>query len=105
MIYLLLSIVRTLSTPNLMLTLINTAYYGVTQFFPGVVVILLRLKVRPMAVGLGIVFGQVSAIAMYVVQPDFAGVNLGLVSLAINLVVLFAVNWMLPRPVAQIKTA
>ena len=104
-IYLLLSIVMTLSTPNLMLTLINTAYYGVTQFFPGVVVILFRLKVRPMAVGLGIVFGQVSAIAMYVVQPDFAGVNLGLVSLAIKLVVLFAVNWMLPRPVAQIKTA
>ena len=36
-IYLLISIVMTLLTPNLMLTLINTAYYGVTQFFPGVI--------------------------------------------------------------------
>ena len=104
-IYLLLSIVMTLLTPNLMLSLINTAYYGVTQFFPGVIVILFKLRVHPMAVALGILCGQVSAIAMYFMQPDFGGFNLGLVSLAVNLAVVLIINLMMPRPVSRVEIA
>ncbi len=104
-IYLMMSIVMTLFTPNLMLTLINTAYYGVTQFFPGMLVILFKRKVRPAAVAMGILVGQVSAIVMYVVQPDFGGFNLGLISLAANVAVMFALHVALPRPVVRLGMA
>lgn len=104
-IYLLLSIVMTLLTPNLMLTLINTAYYGVTQFFPGVVVILFKLRVRSMAVALGILCGQVLAIAMYFMQPDFGGFNIGLVSLAANLMVMLIANLLMSRSVSRAEIA
>jgi SSS family solute:Na+ symporter len=91
-LYLLVSIVMTLLTPNLMLTLINTTYYGVTQFFPGVVVILFALRVRPSAIASGMLTGQVLAIILYVLQIDLGGFNLGLVCLGVNLLVLTAVN-------------
>jgi solute:Na+ symporter, SSS family len=92
-IYLLVSIVMTLLTPNLMLTLINTTYYGVTQFFPGVIVILLRLKVRPVAIALGILIGQILAVLFYTWQIDLGGFNLGLVCLTVNVAVAAAVNY------------
>jgi solute:Na+ symporter, SSS family len=91
-IYLVLSIVMTLLTPNLMLTLINTTYYGVTQFFPGVMVILFGLRVRPAAIGAGMLTGQLLAIALYVTQADFGGFNIGLLCLALNVVVATVVN-------------
>lgn len=102
-IYLVLSIAMTLATPNLMLTLINTTYYGVTQFFPGVLVILFSLKVRPLAIALGIVAGQALAIVLYVQQADFGGINLGLISLGVNLLVTALVNYA-PR-LARVQAA
>nr|WP_311526878.1 sodium:solute symporter family protein [uncultured Ralstonia sp.] len=92
-LYLLLSIVMTMLTPNLMLTLVNTTYYGVTQFFPGVMAILFSLKVRPLAIALGILCGQALAIALYISHADFGGINLGLISLAVNLTVAAAVHY------------
>jgi SSS family solute:Na+ symporter len=91
-LYLLISIVMTLLTPNLMLTLINTTYYGVTQFFPGVMIILFGLRVRPAAIAAGMLTGQVLAIILYVLQIDLGGFNLGLLCLGVNLLVLTAVN-------------
>jgi len=92
-IYLLVSIVMTLLTPNLMLTLINTTYYGVTQFFPGVIVILFQLRVRPAAIAIGILTGQILAIILYTEQVDLGGFNLGLICLAVNIAVATAVNF------------
>ncbi|MFX1765796.1 sodium:solute symporter family protein [Paraburkholderia sp. A1RI-2L] len=91
-IYLLVSIVMTLSTPNLMLTLVNTTLYGVTQFFPGVLIVLLSLRVRAGAVALGILVGQVLAIILYVRQVDLGGFNLGLLCLAVNVLVMVSAN-------------
>ncbi|CAB3738066.1 sodium:solute symporter family protein [Paraburkholderia rhynchosiae] len=91
-LYLLISIVMTLLTPNLMLTLINTTYYGVTQFFPGVMIILFGLRVRPAAIAAGMLTGQILAIILYVLQIDLGGFNLGLLCLGVNLLVLTAVN-------------
>jgi len=96
--YLIVSVVTTILTPNLMLTLINTAYYGITQFMPGMVLLVTRRRVRPAAVGAGIVAGQVSAMVCYTQHVDFGGINLGLVCLAINLAVL-GVCHLLLRPV------
>ncbi|GAB3626639.1 sodium:solute symporter [Pandoraea terrae] len=86
--YLLVSIVTTMLTPNLMLTLVNTTYYGVTQFVPGMVILLLQRRVRPAAVAAGIIAGQGLAIWCYTRHVDFGGFNLGLVCLAVNLAVL-----------------
>ncbi|WP_179403847.1 sodium:solute symporter family protein [Burkholderia guangdongensis] len=91
-VYLAISIVMTLLTPNLMLTLINTTLYGVTQFFPGVLVILLSLRVRAVAVALGILTGQVLAIILYTCQTDLGGFNLGLLCLVVNVAVMIGVN-------------
>jgi len=97
-IYLIVSIVMTLLTPNLMLTLINTTYYGITQFFPGVIAILFGLRVRPAAIAAGILTGQILAIVLYVLQVDLGGLNLGLACLAVNVAVLAVVHLAMKRP-------
>jgi SSS family solute:Na+ symporter len=91
-LYLLVSIVMTLSLPNLMLTLVNTTLYGVTQFFPGVLIILLSLRVRASAVALGILAGQALAIDLYVRGVDLGGFNLGLLCLGVNVLVMLISN-------------
>ncbi|AKJ68089.1 sodium:solute symporter [Pandoraea thiooxydans] len=91
-IYLLVSIVMTLLTPKLMLTLINTAYYGITQFFPGMMVILFGLRVKPVAIALGILTGQIMAVALYLHHIDLGGLNLGLVCLVANIAVASVAN-------------
>ncbi len=97
-VYLLASIIMTLAAPNLMLTLINTTYYGITQFLPGVLAILFGWRVRPAAIGAGIVFGQASAIALYLAPPDLHGFNLGLLCLGANAVVVVATDRLGFRP-------
>jgi len=91
-VYLVVSILMTLTAPNLMLTLINTTYYGVTQFLPGILVILFSLRVRPGAVVMGILTGQIMAIVLYVLKVDLGGINLGLPCLVANVVVMLALN-------------
>jgi SSS family solute:Na+ symporter len=95
--YLLVSIATTLLTPNLMLLLINLTYYGVTQFLPGMLILLAGRQVRPGAVAAGIVCGQGLAIVCYVLHIGFGGINLGLVCLAVNVLVVF-VGHILLRP-------
>ncbi|WP_179404200.1 sodium:solute symporter family protein [Burkholderia guangdongensis] len=95
--YLILSIVTTLLTPNLMLSLINTTYYGVTQFLPGVLILLAQRRVRPAAVAAGIVSGQALAMILYLNHVDFGGINLGLVCLVVNVLVVAIVH-LLMRP-------
>jgi SSS family solute:Na+ symporter len=95
--YLIVSITTTLLTPNLMLSLINTTYYGITQFLPGMLILLARRRVRPAAVAAGIVCGQGLAIVCYALHVDFGGINLGLVCLAINVLVVCVVHVVL-RP-------
>ena len=94
-LYLLGSIVLTLLTPNLMLTLINMAYYGVTQFLPGVIAVVFRLRVRAAAVAAGVLAGQGLALVLYFKSPDLGGVNLGLICLVVNVVVMSMLNLLL----------
>ena len=94
-LYLVASIAMTLPTPNLMLTLNNVAYYGITQFFPGALIALLGWKVRPMAVATGILTGQALAVALYAQQADLGGINLGLVCLVANAIVTAGLNQLL----------
>ncbi|WP_353889439.1 hypothetical protein [uncultured Paraburkholderia sp.] len=82
----------TLLTPNLMLTLSNITYYGITQFFPGVITIVFGLRFRGFAVVSGMLAGQVLVAALYFASPDLGGFNLWLISLIANAVVLFVVQ-------------
>jgi solute:Na+ symporter, SSS family len=103
-LYLLLSIGMTLATPNLMLTLINMTYYGVTQFFPGVIAIVFGLRVSARAIASGLLAGQALAIVLYVLKVDLAGLNLGLVCLAANVLVIAATNFSAGRSEVHART-
>jgi SSS family solute:Na+ symporter len=96
-IYLITSIALSLTGTNLMLALINTAYYGVTQFFPGVMVISFKLKVKSSAVAAGIVTGQILAVILYLKGVDPGSFNLGLICLAANVIVISAINLLITR--------
>lgn len=99
-LYLALSIVMTLFSSNLMVTIVNTAYFGVTQFFPGVLIIVLGLRIRGAAVAAGLVTGQVLAIAMYLAHTTFDGINVGFVALLANCVVIGLLHLVLGSRVA-----
>jgi solute:Na+ symporter, SSS family len=89
-VYLAVSIVMTSATPTLMLTLINLTYFGVGQFFPGLIAVLFSLRIRPTAVTAGILAGDGLAIAFYLHGVSLGGVNPGLLCLAVNLVTVAA---------------
>lgn len=87
-IYLVLSMVLALVTPSLMLTLINTAYYGVTQFFPGVMAIIFFRRASPVAIMAGIIIADVTAIALYALHIHLGGWNIGCLCLLLNIAII-----------------
>ncbi|MHB1630331.1 MAG: sodium:solute symporter family protein [Bacilli bacterium] len=91
-VYLLVSMALTLGAPTLMLTLINTAYYGFTQLFPGFIAVFFSRKVTPTGVAAGLLTGEVAVLVLYLSQANFYGVNPGLVALALNFIVMYAVS-------------
>ena len=82
--YLAVSIVLTLTLPSLMLHLINTAYYGFSQFFPGIVAILFFRRVNPYAIMAGIIVADVLAIVLDVTGVYLADINIGMICLVLN---------------------
>ncbi len=107
-IYLLISILLTVLTPTLMLNLINTAYYGFTQFFPGLMALLFWRKATPIGVGAGLVAGDLAALAMYFAHLQPWGLNLGLVALVVNIILTAGVSLATPgerTPLVALKAA
>lgn len=88
--YLFASMVLTLVTPNLMLTLINTAYYGFTQFFPALIAVVFLRNINPIALGVGILVGQASAVYADIAGLHVGGINIGLICLCLNIIVVAA---------------
>lgn len=88
-IFLLASMALTLLTPNLMLVLINTAYFGFTQFFPSIFAVLFLRNVNPVALAIGMLVGQGAAIYADYAGLAFGGVNIGLVCLCLNVLIVF----------------
>jgi SSS family solute:Na+ symporter len=73
--------------------LLLIGYSGVTQFFPGVVLALGPRRPAALAVGAGIAGGiAVVATAAALGAPTFAGLNVGLAALVVNVGVVFGVN-------------
>ena len=105
-VYLALSIIATLLTPSLMLTLVNTAYFGITQFFPGIIAIIFFRRANPIAIMAGILCADVLAILFYLEKASLGGLNIGFVCLLINVAIIIVGSALLPNkraltPVAQ----
>jgi SSS family solute:Na+ symporter len=104
-VYLIISIVLTVASPSLMLTLINTAYYGITQFFPGILGMIFSRRITATGTAVGIVVGDVAALVLYLANVDLYGINLGLICLALNFVVTFGWSYLFPQREALLPVA
>ena len=107
-VYLIAGVLLTILAPTLMLALINTAYYGFTQFLPAWLGIFFVRQFTAVGVAAGIVAGDVAVLVLYGLGfANVAGINIGLVALLINFVVTFVVSSLTknPRPVTPIATA
>jgi SSS family solute:Na+ symporter len=95
--FLVLAAVLTLTASTLMLTVLNLVYNLLAQVVPGWLAVLFARRVRASAVATGMVVGVVSAIALYASGvTKIGGVNAGLVSLGLNLLIVF--GWSLLSP-------
>lgn len=105
-LYLLLSIAGAATSSQLMVTINNLYYFGMTQFLPGMLGILLLRRLRPFAIIAGILAGDVVAIALYEFAIPLGGVNPGFIGLAVNVAIVFATLYLSPgqdrRPIASI---
>ncbi len=100
--YLAMSILLTLVAPTLMVNLINTAYYGFSQFFPGVFAILFARRVNPNAILAGIVVADVLALSLNAAGASLGHVNIGFVCLACNAAIVVVGSKLFPRGVAYV---
>ena len=93
--YLVISLVLTLQLPSLLLTLVNTSYYGVTQALIVFLAMIFGWKVRPSALALGVIVGDVLVLAMFLVQESATtspwwvthGLNIGFLAFLGNVAV------------------
>lgn len=69
--------------------MLNLTYMLLAQVVPGWFAVLYSRRTSAGAVGAGTVTGIVVAVALYALAPDVGGINTGLVSLVVNLLVTF----------------
>lgn len=92
LVYLLLSMLLTVSFPSLMLNLINTAYFGFGQILPGILAILFSKRATAAGISAGIITGVVVALSLHFGQISIFSINNGLVALFFNITVTVVVS-------------
>lgn len=95
-LYLLLSIAGAATSSELMVTINNLYYFGVTQVLPGMLGILFLRRMRPAAIIAGLLAGDGIAIAIYEFAIPVGGLNAGFIGLMVNLLIVFAALRFLP---------
>ncbi|VVE58683.1 sodium:solute symporter [Pandoraea anapnoica] len=80
-----------IATP-VMIRLVNITYVGATQFVPTVAVALLGIRVLPTALISGVVCSLAFAVTGVALNWTFAGVNIGAISLGLNVAVVCALH-------------
>ncbi len=89
--YLLLSIAGAATSSQLLVTINNLFYFGITQSLPGMLGILFARRIRPSAIIAGILAGDLVAIAIFEFGIPVSGINPGFLGLVVNsAIVLFA---------------
>jgi SSS family solute:Na+ symporter len=87
---LLLSIAGAATSSQLLITINNLFYFGITQSLPGMLGILFIRRMRASAIIAGIIVGDVLAITLYAFAVPTYGVNAGFVGLVVNAAIVFA---------------
>ncbi len=87
--YLLLSIAGAATSSQLLVTINNFFYFGITQSLPGMLGILFIRRMRPSAIIAGIIAGDAIAIALYEFAVPLYGVNAGFAGLLVNAAIVF----------------
>jgi solute:Na+ symporter, SSS family len=95
-LYLLLSIAGAATSSQLMVTINNLFYFGITQSLPGMLGILFIRRMRPSAIIAGILVGDFVAIAIYEFAIPVAGMNAGFVGLLANLAIVLTTLYFFP---------
>jgi SSS family solute:Na+ symporter len=97
-LYLLLSIAGAANSSQLMVTINNLFYFGVTQALPGILAILFLRRARPSGIIAGLLAGDAIAIAIFELKLPVWGVNPGFIGLLLNLAIVFGTLWLAPGP-------
>jgi len=106
LLYLLISMFITVYVPQLMLNIIEMAYYGFAQFVPGLFAVLFFRKITPAGIISGVIVGTATAFIMHFNHINLFNINIGLISLIVNFIVMYAVSMVfksshqLVRPIA-----
>jgi solute:Na+ symporter, SSS family len=93
-VFLSVSVILTIFFPFLLLGLINVAYFGVTQFLPGILSIILWKRVSKWGIGAGLVAGVFCVFLFNVVNIVPFGLNKGLIAMLVNAAVMATVSVM-----------
>jgi SSS family solute:Na+ symporter len=88
-LYLILSIAGAATSSELMVTINNLYYFGVTQALPGMLGILFLRRMRPSAIIAGLMVGDMTAVAIYEFAIPVGGMNAGFIGLITNLAIVF----------------
>jgi solute:Na+ symporter, SSS family len=91
-LYLLISMGLTLLAPNLMVNIINMAYYGYGQFLPGILALLFSRKITPIGITTGLLVGDIAAISMHILHVNIYNINIGLIALILNFATTYTVS-------------
>lgn len=93
-VFLAVSVSLTIYFPSLLLGLINVAYFGVTQFLPGVLAIIFWKRASKWGIAAGLIVGVccVFLFGNFSIVPF--GLNKGMIALLVNAVVMVTVSLM-----------
>jgi SSS family solute:Na+ symporter len=97
--YLFLSIAASVKSSQLLVTINNLFYFGISQSLPGMLGILFWRRTRASAIVAGILAGDAVAIAIYELGIPVGGVNAGFIGLVVNFAIVSATLYMAPGPV------
>jgi SSS family solute:Na+ symporter len=104
--YLLLSIAGAATSSQLLVTINNLFYFGITQSLPGMLGIIFARRMRPAAIISGILAGDCVAIAIFELGIPVGGVNPGFIGLLVNAAIVLGALYFSPGkervPVAAI---
>ena len=94
--YLTLSIAGAATSSQLLVTMNNLFYFGITQSLPAMLGVLFLRRLRPFAIIVGILTGDAVAIAIYGLNLPVGGMNAGFIGLLVNFAVVFGALYLAP---------
>ena len=95
-LYLAASIAGAAGSHQLMVSINNLFYFGVTQSLPGMLAILFLRRTRPASIIAGLLAGDATAVLLHGAGLPLAGINPGLVGLLLNLAIVLGARYCWP---------